>query len=127
MASNINNPPAPLAKTIQGTRAGNAASGDVSYTGVGFKPSSIIFIAYTAAGGGSIGHADDTAIVPRIFYRLENGTTGFSSGACILLGDGAAGQQEGDLKTLDSDGFTLTWTLSGGGVQNITFDAICLR
>jgi hypothetical protein len=113
-------------KVIAATRDMTAASGDVSYTGVGFQPTSIICRAHI--GGGEVwshAHADSSKAVGGTFHY---GTTtwGTDSFLIALYVDGT-NTQTAYVKTFDSNGFTLTWvkTNSPTGTGNLKF--ICYR
>jgi hypothetical protein len=95
------------------TRVCDAATGDVSYTGVGFKPSLILFM----------GSVDATFTV---FFGWDNGTsyacttvntsnswyTG-PSGSLYLHISGGSDFQRGYVLSMDTDEFTIHWTKSG--------------
>ena len=98
------------------TRAMTAASGDVSYTAVGFKPSLILL--FGGCSGTTIG----------LFFGALQDLTGAqginnyaSAGTGVIYYDGSrfwlmeSGSlyQSAILKSFDVDGFTLTWTLNG--------------
>jgi hypothetical protein len=101
------------------------ADGNVQYTGVGFKPSAIIFIGVVPSTPlASIGIEDGSAhgcILPQ-------GTSNWTgSGAwCIQFHDGS-GYEAAVLNTFDADGFTLTWSKAGtalSGTANIYYLAL---
>ena len=100
------------------TRLMDAASGDVSYTSVGFKPSSIILFANyqgTFANGSiSVGIDDGTA---HYSVGIGNQTYGVNLTQSIDLFYQTS-HQTCFVKTFDSDGFTLTWTLVGAGIND---------
>lgn len=109
----------------------NAASGNVAYAGIGFKPSLVIF-----SGGVSGGFI-------ATYFGMDDGTLHYSVGNwgasapgfcnvdqnnCIILLEDAAGTkiQRAALASLDADGFTLTWTRVGvtaAGNANIHYIA----
>lgn len=94
------------------TRGMSSDSGDVSYTGVGFKPTNILFLAQVASASISTGMDDGTNR-----YALTTwGTTPTYSTSSVLsismIEDGTK-MQTGIVKTLDADGFTITWTRTG--------------
>lgn len=91
------------------TRAMDASSGDVSYTGVGFKPSHIIFIGSSADGGLSVG-MDDGTNRGAIYWFAASTSFANASIICIALVDKDGGSQSAVVKSMDSDGFTITWT-----------------
>jgi len=103
------------------SRAIDAADGDVSYTGVGFKPSLVLFFGGTAAtiAATFLGGSNGTN-----HYSLNNyptaGQVYIASAYCIFLSTPTSSDYEvANLKTLDSDGFTLTW-IKGGNPSAIT-------
>lgn len=101
-------------KIITSTRANDGATGNVAYTGVGFKPRAVICLAnvsstrfmsfgfFTAAAGASI--AD-----------LQSVAGGYFSGSNVVLMDETTGSksQSAALSSMDADGFTLAWTRTG--------------
>lgn len=99
-------------------RAMDAATALVAYTGFGFSPKSIIFMYGFGTTSGSLGMGfDDT--VHKGYACVFGGTpitaiSGDDVTSSILLDDGSgiAGQL-GKIQTLDSDGFTISWTKRG--------------
>jgi len=114
---------------ISFVRALDGNNGDVSYTGVGFKPTVIIFVTSGVSGSGpSIGvctNADKNGRGLSIDGTSLHGTGMAAVITCLFGADG----QTAVLKTLDNDGFTLTWTKGGGpgAGSEITCRAICYR
>lgn len=113
-------------KVITSTRDMTAGSGDVAYTGVGFKPSLIIFQgavdASQVAGWGVV----DAASKHHVSYdNLGNYYQAGPGWAFIIIGGSM--YQGATLKTFDADGFTLTWTKSGSPSGTIKFSATCFR
>lgn len=113
-------------KVITSTRDMTAASGDVAYTGVGFKPSLIIFQGavhtHLVPGWGVV---DATS---KHFVSYDNVGNCYRAGtdwAFLIIG--GPNYQGAILKTFDADGFTLTWTKSGSPSGTITFSAKCFR
>lgn len=132
----LSDPPLPTLtafapKIITATRVLSAANGNVSYTGVGFKPTVVEFIA--GISGSTVGH--------RTPYGFDDGTHHFSTtellGATnsqtfqnivsLLIGDDAAGGNfaSAAIASMDVDGFTLTWTKNGTPTATATFAALC--
>lgn len=102
------------------SRAMNADSGDVSYTGVGGKPSHVIFIGSSADGGLSVG-MDDGTTKGVLYWYAASTTFASSSAVSVALVDKDGGSQSAVIKSKDSDGFTLTWTKdSSPGTQTAT-------
>lgn len=91
--------------TFSRDAAGNTA--DVAYTGVGFKPSNVIFLMTINALCYSVGFDDGTNHYA--IYLLSTGQAEGCATEAIRAG-GNGTYQSGKIKTLDSDGFTLTWT-----------------
>jgi len=104
-------------KIITATRVATADSGDVIYAGVGFKPRAVICLA--GAGGGnhhsaSIGFGDEN-LAEGCLYHINDSAEWHTTTVFIYLGIVAGNSQSAVVKTLDADGFTLTWTESGTG------------
>lgn len=94
------------------TRDMTAASGNVSYTGVGFKPRKVIFIANRSSDSvASIGF-DDTSVLGAIYnaHSASANTWGNATTVSIFAEQGGGNQHTGKIVSLDADGFTLTWT-----------------
>jgi hypothetical protein len=103
-----------------------AASGAVSYTGVGFKPSSILFIFLvqgTPSGGIAMCGPDrivrgvGTTISTTVWYAMDN-VSGFHSNG---------GRHDGAVTSYDDDGFTLTWTKTGSPTGTIWIYYLAMR
>ncbi len=108
------------------TRVLTAASGDVSYSGFGFRPRAIIFCGCVdvdsfafvglsdAVGDGGGFHINMTTTVARL-----RGVVHFETANNVY--------QDGALWTINSDGFTLRWTKQGSPTGTGTFYALCLK
>jgi len=109
------------------TRAQDGASASVAYTGVGFKPSMVIFLAGVAAVvGGSVGFSNGTNHY--LSAEATNGTHRFDTTACILTFDAGTWETNATIASLDSDGFTLAWTKAGSSPSGtITVQYLALR
>ena len=93
------------------TRAMDAASGDVAYTGYGFQPSGLIIFAYFSVALGSIGSSNPAKLCLCAYRRA---TTYWQNDATnIVFVYAATYSQSALVKSYDADGFTLTWTLVG--------------
>ena len=92
------------------TRVMDAASGAVAYTGVGFLPSRVIFIGTTATSL-SFGIDDGTTAYNGYGFGASAAYNG-ANNSITLLEDGSK-TQVAKIASLDSDGFTLTWTKAG--------------
>jgi len=119
-------------KVIQGTRTAAAASGDASYTGFGFSPTTLIVFFHGTDSTDNIGSgmADDTGTGESMVRVIAlNGTalTGEANSLFVAITEGTnTDRQEAIMKSLDADGFTLTWTKNGSGEAGV-FDVIGLR
>lgn len=120
-------------KIITASRTGGDASGDVAYTGVGFKPRTIIALAYDSVNrGASIGVADENLAEQDLRFGLDTTgdnfrtTRGEATLISILEVNSTTAFQKAVLFTLDADGFTLTWTKGGAGANTATLVFLCL-
>lgn len=89
------------------TRIMTAGSGDVSYTGYGFKPEGLIQYGYYAAAGGSCFGA---VTATQYWCQLNNAVY---NSRFIWFWQAGSVQQVATLKSFDDDGFTLTWVKTG--------------
>lgn len=97
------------------TRAMGDASGDVAYTGIGFKPSVLIFFTGWGPTGSntwnySVGMDNQTAHYAA--WSVDVSAVGHTTCA-IMLVESNTKYQKAVVKSKDADGFTLTWTLVG--------------
>jgi len=121
-------------KLIISTRDSAAASGDVSYTGVGFKPRSIIAIGIMSGSGGSsyyesLGFSgSDKAAYSR--HVINASTGGYVLSGAYLISLTSINQYNNSnvaiVKSYDADGFTLTWTKTGNSTGIYTLFFLCL-
>lgn len=84
----------------------------VAYTGVGFKPSHIIFLGSVATAAVCAGFGDGT-----LAYCVDVSVAGTSvfgaTSTVITLTESAGKSQSATIASLDTDGFTLAWTRTG--------------
>ena len=105
------------------------ASGNVSYTGIGFVPTSIAAVAaVNATTVGSVGYADASkaaiafcAIFTNLFYA------NLHSALIDLAVATGSNDQYATVASYDADGFTLTWTKSNSPTGNATLGFICYK
>ena len=108
-----------IGKTGTFTRNSGTASGNVSYTGVGFQPSLLVFY-------GAIDTINDivissgTAAAGRSLYVNVSNSLGADSQAVAFyyrrdIGAGNFDIQSATIASMDSDGFTLAYTRTRGG------------
>lgn len=115
------------------TRDLTAASGNVSYTGVGFKPTSITLLgALNNETSDSVvynGFAD-SAKSGSCLYLDATAVAAVSSAANLIkvVGPGsAANLQTADVNSYDADGFTLAWTKTNTPTGVVTFRYIAYK
>lgn len=104
-------------KALQASRSMTAASGNVAYTGLGFKPRMILVTGGVNAGTNLscyFGMAENQTPMSGI----SNGSFGSSgavvSAVVINIGDATnANSQQAVVNSWDADGFTLAWTVLG--------------
>ena len=111
-------------KNVSLTRDMTAASGSQAVTGVGFTPRAIIFV------GGVGGVLMACAVVDSALTEggVSYDNTNFSApNGNIVLRTSSGNNQAGVIASLDSDGFTITWTKAGSPTGTATLYALCLR
>ena len=119
----------PSAKVTNFTRDMSIASGTQVVTGVGFRPSHIIFQCSVDGGVGrmSIGFQDNAFIVRCIsdFENVGAGQWSPINGNSISANLNVTTGYNGFASSYDIDGFTITWTkvMSPTGTLNIQFMA----
>ncbi len=126
----LNNPPAGTLRTkiITATRAMDAATGSVAYTGVGFVPRAVMAMgAGPGANGFSVGGADQGALEGCVYNEEAAGLVNVSTALLIRIFEtigGGGKAQSASLTSMDTDGFTLAWTRLGvtaAGTANLVF------
>jgi hypothetical protein len=107
------------------TRDVSLASGNVSYTGVGFKPSAIIlFHAGTGLTDGSWGFSDGT----NDFCIFQPGSAAMGADTKVVYAYQTAGNRTyGTIFSFDADGFTIAWTKIGSPTGSISIGYLALR
>ena len=126
MKPNLLNPSAGHSKIISFTRDCQAVSGNVSYTGVGFKPSSLH--THWAVSGVFQGVSFTDTLLASAAWVWSAANIGVAK--FFQCGDDAAptNGQTSIVASFDGDGFTLTWTLHGAGKANTpTIYVLCVR
>ena len=116
-----------LTKTYVGTITRNQTSNaaNIQYTGLGFKPKIVKFLASNGAANiaGSIGF--DNGVTHSCMYMLP--TINNVQAASFYVGDAATWSVYGIIATMDDDGFTLAWLKAGtppAGTVTLTYEAI---
>jgi hypothetical protein len=107
------------------TRDQTGTNGAVAYTGVGFQPSAVHFVAtINNQTGRSVGFDDGT--LHYVSAEATNGTNRYMTNRSIILLDNASWEQGASITALGSDGFTLTWVKGGSppsGTMQIFYTA----
>lgn len=108
------------------TRSSGAASGNVAYTGIGFKPSAILFLCAidtVSEACWGLGTADGG----RSLY--SDASNNKASSALAIHFIRSTDTQDATIASMDADGFTLSWTRTGGGAtgNSIVVNYIAFR
>ena len=116
-------------KVLNFTRSAAAGSGDQAITGAGFTPTSVEI--FTAHDGNtdmvSMGWGD-SSLGERCLYNSGGASASWGPGSAriIFISTDDGNSMAGVLKTLDADGFTITWTKAGSG-KDTSCEAIAYR
>jgi hypothetical protein len=115
-----------LTKVKEYTRTATTGAGDVSYTGIGFKPTTLE--AYVIVDGTSYacwGFADSGKAGASTYTYWGSTAQVFHSYAYFVDIGMSSAWSRADVKSYDDDGFTLTWTKTGSpsGTINIEIKA----
>ncbi len=114
-------------KILSFTRDMTASTGDVAYVDVGFTPRQVIFFAAVASNKAA-SWGDDDGTDQMCTYQVSTGDMASSIVASIILENSSSEGQIGKVKTLDSDGFTLTWTKNATPpAGTATIIAVCFK
>ena len=115
-------------KIVRTTRDLTTASGNQAVTGVGFRPTSIVFFAErTGQPEASHGFTDSASTGSCIFMDGLAGAWNQSSSVPIVMTDPVAGSNTAALNSYDADGYTLAWTKVGVPVGTSTIFSLCYR
>ena len=110
-------------KVITASRDLSAANGNVAYTGVGFKPTSIFAFGVVSGevGDQSIGFGDSA----KGAYTIEGNNT--PQGNLLYMTSSIGNAATADIASYDADGFTLTWTKVSSPTGTAQLRFICFR
>ena len=99
-------------KIITATRDAGASSGDVSYTGVGFMPTSMRCLMNK---DNSLFQSDGCVDSAKTAFSLYQSAANvyYDSTYFVMYSDQGSWLQGATVKSYDADGFTLTWTKTG--------------
>lgn len=105
----------------------STASGDVSYTGIGFVPSVILCLVADESGVNSFlsnGFAQNTTAYCNAQGYDGGGRWGVG---LISLKIASGAYQDAIVKSLNADGFTLTWTKTGSPTGTARLIFLCFK
>lgn len=108
------------------TRDMTAASGDVSYTGVGFAPKCLIVFAFID-GSSLTSHGTSSGLSNYGSYKTGDGTVQNTVNRLIQAMLDGANYQYATIKSLDADGFTLSWVKGGAPTGTLIVDIIAIK
>ncbi len=108
------------------TRDMTAATGNVSYTGVGFKPAGLFFFGGISATLTHTIGAHFLTFTGSLAYYANN-TVNLDNNYGIALHVDGVNHQKAGISTLDSDGFTLTWTKTASPTGTATIYYLVFR
>lgn len=114
-------------KTAWISRDMTTASGSQAVTGLGFKPSMVIFFAVGSGNQVSYGVDDGGGINANCIYYLSSTSANIYGGQSIGLYTSVGVEYSGKISSLDSDGFTINWTKSGSPTGTAYIIYLALR
>lgn len=113
-------------KIISVTRNMTAATGSVGYTGVGFTPTSLVFLGWIEATHSiSFAVVESSKGVASVFSHLAANMGG--SGTALYMQVDGSNYQGATVSSFDADGFTLSWTKTGSPTGTAVWYVLCLR
>ena len=107
------------------SRDTSAASDSVAYTGVGFAPKAVLFFG-AVAGTTKVSWGMSNASTDQAIARVGSNYDTYSSQAIVSF-DSAGNETNGQLTSLDSDGFTISWTKTGAPSGTMTVFYMAFR
>jgi hypothetical protein len=125
--------PAGTYKTIKTgyfTRDISLADGNISYTGVGFKPTSVIFftaISGSEAASWGIDNITSKGVVVADGYDNPDCYTAATTGSTYLVTHTDPRYSYGHVESFDSDGFTIHWVAFTGPVGTATINYMAFK
>lgn len=115
-------------KRLETTRDMTAATGSVSYTGIGFRPKKITILASNVASAWSDGFCDENLDENVMYTYGDAGRIGWvETDLIIKVWAAAASGQKARVTSLDPDGFTLYWTKNGTPTGTLYLYVLCER
>ena len=114
-----------VSKIKSETRLGNAAAGDVEYTGYGLQPKALLIFALQTYGT-SFGICDSALAELCMYSDTVHGVWATGSFIIYQVVTANGNYHRAVVKSLDADGFTLTWSRSVDDIGNTTFIVLAL-
>jgi len=117
-------------KVIAITRNMADASGDVSVTGIGFQPSALICMSAILQGIIGQGFGMGTAGGSKCIYFDNNANYAMNADVFIKIttsNQSDAANQSAVIKSMDTDGFTLTWTKTSAPTGTTTMIILAIK
>jgi len=104
------------------------ATGTQAITGVGFKPSAVIFIA-VVPGTSEVSIGFDNGTINDCIYNYYSTAPGdwYGGAFSIFLSQTDPINYGGMISSLDADGFTISWTKTGAKTGTATIQYIAFR
>lgn len=109
------------------TRDMTSASGDVSYTGIGFKPTAMIAFANIHDSYAFSTGMSDSNKASRLISAPTNATMRSYNFFILAYVTNDTNMQYATVKSYDNDGFTLTWTKAGSPTGTVGVGIMCFK
>lgn len=123
----ISGKPTAAHKLVTTTRDNTVANGTQAVTGVGFKPRAVIlFSSVSGTSAMSVGMSDGSGS-QCMFDNYQNAANSYAvdSQYSVTALTGSSVLNQASVSSLDSDGFTLSWTKTGSPTGTTTIYALC--
>lgn len=103
-----------------------STTGDISYTGAGFRPKAIILLGINTGAFPTMGYAD--FVNPDTSISQYGATTWYGeTSRCIGFWENASSYCRGASKSADVDGCTITWSKGGTPIVTCSFSILFIR
>jgi hypothetical protein len=105
----------------------DAATGDVSYTGVGFQPNELFFYCSSSGGSGYGWTNSSTHIAIATGHNTSYFISDISTSHCVYLSNASGTNRQAAFVSMNADGFTLNWTKTSTPTGNIRIMYIAIK
>lgn len=109
------------------TRDTSTASGTQAVTGVGFQPRAVIFLANQSGTKEMSVGVDDGTTKGCVYQQTTAGNFGVNANAIVADESSGVNNYIGSISSLDSDGFTISWTKTGSPTGTLSVYYLALR